>query len=122
MQNIFTLLIVYQIKHYLADFPLQVNYMIGKTKTGLAWVLPLAAHCAVHGGLTFLILVLWSRLDLWWLALVDFGIHFLMDRTKASPHLLGRFKPQEHYYWWVLGFDQMVHHLTHYFVIWNLVK
>src|SRR5690606_31961493 len=83
------------------------------------------------------------------LAWFDFLVHFLMDRIKASPNLLGQYqaitkeeygrltdaiaqakwnnndralakinqdfqkrKKSNKYFWWSLGFDQMVHHLT----------
>ena len=84
------------------------------------------------------------------LALVDFAVHFMMDRLKAGPRYLGRFKPlfgtdymkamqsrslgvgseyetavtaldRNRYFWWSLGFDQAVHHLTHYYIIFRLV-
>ena len=83
-----------------------------------------------------------------WLALLDAGIHFIMDRVKASPNLLGRWKAlsgaemrnilsYEHtivlgkfkselrgnvLFWWSLGFDQMVHHLTHYSLIYLMLR
>ena len=64
-------------------------------------------------------------------------VHFTMDRIKASPNMLGRFKPltketyptaneaaikSNTYFWWSLGLDQGVHHLTHYVIIWWLVR
>jgi hypothetical protein len=158
--TIFVLLIVYQIKHFLADYPLQGAYMLKKFMGGWQWVLPLAAHAGVHGLFTLAITLLVNPV-LWWLALVDFVAHFVMDRVKASPNLLGRYKaisgnefmeikplledvqrwqgagfthlPDDHkdavarmksnvYFWWSLGLDQMVHHLTHYYIIWVLVS
>lgn len=122
LTRIFTLLVVFQLKHFLADFPLQVQYMFGKFKTGTEWILPLTCHAAVHGTLTLAIVCAFGRPDLARLALFDFGIHFSMDRIRASPYLLGRFPSTTRYFWWTLGLDQMVHHLTNYFVIWNLVR
>lgn len=157
--TLFVLLIVYQIKHFLADYPLQGAYMLKKFMGGWDWVLPLAAHAGVHGLFTLAICLIVAP-TMWWLALVDFVIHFTMDRIKASPNLLGRFKalsgsefmqikplledverwqgagytnfPDDHkdalarmrnntYFWWSLGLDQMVHHLTHYLIIFLLL-
>ena len=173
---IFILLAVYQIKHFLADYPLQGAYMLKKFLGGWQWVLPLAAHAGVHGLFT-LAICFFVNPALWWLSLVDFSIHFTMDRIKASPNLLGRFKAlaasefkqvvvdatrvcqvcqsveagmakgykektirsaikhtnerkqeaikqlkSNTYFWWALGFDQMIHHLTHYYLIWMLVS
>jgi hypothetical protein len=178
---VFVLLLIYQFKHFIADYPLQGKYMLGKFKPGWGWILPLLAHVAVHGVFTFLIIsgcimLDWARAGYLkfnfadWkiifehfalvlplkLAALDMGIHFVMDRIKASPNLLGRFKaitgvdyigllqnpPQKlkivsggvaccsiqpaevtstfksnTLFWWCLGLDQMVHHLTHYAVI-----
>ena len=76
------------------------------------------------------------------LAILDFIIHFIMDRIKASPKMLGRYQAlsknemknilsylptlgkdgvKEKFgkelnsnvlFWWSLGLDQLVHHLT----------
>lgn len=152
LQFIFTLLIIYQLKHLLADFPLQGTFMLGKFKPGWDFLLPLLAHVGVHGGMT-LAICLYFAPHLWWLALVDAGIHFTMDRLKAGPKYLGRFKPltgaeyvevvetMEKYspsaftvyrpakrklwgnvlFWNAIGFDALVHHCTHYFIIYMIV-
>jgi hypothetical protein len=154
---IWVLLVLYQLKHFIADYPLQSNqFMLSKFRPGWDFVPGLAAHAGVHAGLT-LAICLAIEPGLWWLALVDFVIHFGMDRIKASPKLMGRWKAlsAKDYrsmttsvqdftgsgnaelelgaktyrkflrgntlFWIALGFDQMVHHLTHYFIIWMLV-
>jgi len=120
MIEIFVLLVIYQIKHFLCDYPFQVPYMLQKMNKDDGWVLPLASHAAVHALFT-LIIVLAVNANLWWLAIVDFVVHFTMDRIKASPDLLNRFKLDDKRFWWALGFDQMVHHLTHYAIIFALI-
>lgn len=101
----------------MADYPLQGKYMLGKFKGGTEWIKPLAAHAAVHALYTFLILCFLN----WKIALAaaafDFNAHFVVDRIKASPNLLGRFKPHQKEFWWSLGADQSAHHLTHYLII-----
>ena len=160
---IFTLLVIYQVKHFLADYPLQRPYMLGKFAPGWEFLGPLTAHAGCHALFTFFIAFFW----LWrpftdsplllpaGLALFDFVVHFTMDRIKAGPEYLGRFKAldakcyalEAHvaadtvhgylwdklrvharramrnntYFWWALGLDQMVHHLTHYAIIYILV-
>jgi hypothetical protein len=69
------------------------------------------------------------------LALFDAAVHFTMDRVKASKKLLGRYKtltsdtaptatPEQWrsntLFWWALGFDQLIHHLTHYVIVFYL--
>lgn len=148
--KLFVLLTVFQIKHFLADYPLQSNYMLGKFKPGWDFVKPLLAHVGVHMAFTFVILLVFCPWLLWCqivgLTLLDGVIHFIMDRIKASPNYLGRFKPLNKdeyqaalwlaassdkdarekanklitgnkYFWLSLGFDQFVHHLTHYLIV-----
>lgn len=171
---IFILLVVFQVKHFIADYPLQGKYMLGKFKDK-GWIAPLVAHAGVHSLFTFLITyvvislgnITNTRLNLiWQLPLIDFILHFVMDRIKADKKILGRFKAlsaneykmnynislglsclngeplSQHlsssemadykeigikglksntYFWWSLGLDQMVHHLTHYLLIWMLL-
>jgi hypothetical protein len=146
---IFGLLIFFQVKHFIADYLLQTPWMLKKFSPGWEFVLPLAAHAGTHALFT-LVLCLFIAPHLWYLALVDFVIHFIMDRIKAGPRYLGRFKSlsvkeykqtimdqltsrfvtveemerkRKHntYFWWSLGFDQMIHGLTHYFVIYVLI-
>jgi hypothetical protein len=152
VSKVLLLLVVFHLKHFLADYPLQGGYMLGKFKGGWDWVKPLAAHCGVHAIFTFVIsLGVHAALDLAiGLAALDFALHFTMDRIKASPNLLGRFKalsakeypgvmsyttsPDEDarakafkqlrdnkYFWWALGLDQLVHHLTDILIIAFLV-
>ena len=104
MVTLFILLIAFQLKHFLADYPLQTTYMLGKFKPGLAFILPLTAHSAVHALFTYLISYSYFYLnktnfmyfDISLVALIpailDFVVHFIVDRIKASPKLLGRFK------------------------------
>ena len=155
--TIFLLLIVFQLKHFIADYPLQGNYMLGKFKPGWEFVKPLTAHCLVHAVISFAIAIWFTPAAIaLGVAGLDFVIHFTMDRIKAGPKYLGRFKTlnkfemdwyqheiqssrnpdwmqaiykkeydlklkETPYFWWALGLDQMVHHLTHYWIIWIII-
>lgn len=134
-----TLLVTFQVKHFLADFPLQNKYMLGKFKGGTEWILPLASHAGVHSLFTLIISAValkYASMDSFssgnknsailsialLLSLFDFIIHFVVDRLKASPKLGGRWKPDSPYFWWALGADQLAHHLTHYVIITYIVS
>lgn len=113
---------VFQLKHLLGDFLLQFPYMMRKKEEGWGFAIPLMSHCLIHAFLSLLI-ILFIRPSLWWIALVDFGVHFIIDRLKSGPRYLGRFKDMSHsHFWWALGFDQMCHHLTHLVIIYFLLK
>lgn len=123
--EIFTLLVLFQLKHFICDYPLQTQYMLGKMQA-TGWIQPLALHATVHACFTANI-VLWfcalsdqhtlAAVLVPALSLADFVIHFAVDRIKASPKLGGRWNSTQPYFWWALGADQMVHHLTHYLFI-----
>lgn len=133
---VFVLLLAFQAKHFIADYPLQRRWMLGKFKDDWGFVLPLLAHVSVHAVGTFLIACWFGVGKAVLLALFDAIVHFMMDRLKASKKYLGRFKsltaetaptatPQQwrsnDYFWWSLGFDQLVHHMTHYVIIWIII-
>jgi len=166
---IWILLIIFQFKHFIADYLFQGKYMLGKFKN-TGWVLPLAAHCGVHWLFTFWIVgfSLPGNIDyntgtilLFGLPTLDFTIHFIMDRIKASPKMLGRFealskkeminllhletmvkvnetqlnldltvqkneindkKRSNILFWWSLGLDQLVHHLTDLLIIYLIMR
>src|ERR1700677_369679 len=93
MKTVFLLLVIYQIKHFLADYPLQGKYMLGKFKKSPDYILPLLAHVGVHGAFTLVIATAFhSGFAPWGLAIIDMVLHFIMDRIKASPDLLGRYQ------------------------------
>jgi len=124
---IFLMLVLYQVKHFVSDYPLQGKYMLGKFKADWSFIGPLSAHSGVHSFFTFVIatIVLFEIPGGFVIALglasFDFVVHFFMDRIKAGPKYLGRFKDMmKPYFWWSLGFDQMVHHITHYAIIYIL--
>lgn len=120
-QYIFLMLVVFQFKQLIGDYILQTGWMVnGKTKLGFSFVFPLTVHVMIHA-LTTLAIVIVVNKDLWVLALVDFTAHFAMDRIKSSPLMLGRFTDMSKQSFWIpFGIDQMIHHLTHYFIIWQL--
>lgn len=93
IETLILLMVLMQFKHFIADYPLQlpIKYMYGKFKTE-NWVLPLAAHSGVHFAFTFVIAICLVSFKIALLcACIDFVIHFIMDRIKASPDLLGRY-------------------------------
>lgn len=104
------LLVAFIVKHFLADYLWQTEYMLRKTaQTG--WQLPLLSHAGFHGLLTSLILLPPCGLQVSvLLGMLDFCIHFVVDYWKAQKYK-AVFASKA--FWIGLGFDQMLHHLTY---------
>lgn len=98
-------------KHYLADFVLQSDWMARGKERATGWLRPLLAHAGCHA-LATLLVALAVAPRLWWLALVDYAIHFAVDRAKAVVGRRAGWSPANVRFWWLLGFDQMLHGLT----------
>lgn len=121
-QTLLVLLVLFSFKHFLADFPFQTVYMLGKGKKGLDWILPLASHCLVHAGMSAIIIAVYNPAYLW-LTLVEFLAHFVIDRIKATYRLpagqwenemRGKYLSQ---YYFAFGADQLAHQLTYILMI-----
>lgn len=127
-KEILVVLILFQLKHFFADFPLQNFFMIsGKGKTGLAWIMPLSAHCAVHAGLS-LSIILFVNPSLFWLIIGEFVAHFLIDRSKCLYKLpQGAWAPDEKgkylsKYYMAFGLDQMAHQICYMIIVYKLFE
>ncbi len=102
---------VFAVKHVAADFLLQTNAMARGKERPRGWLWPLAAHAGCHAALTLaIVLVVAPRL--WWLALVDFGVHGVVDRGKSAIAHRAQWPIDRPQFWWLLGFDQALHQLT----------
>jgi Protein of unknown function (DUF3307) len=98
-------------KHVIADFVLQTSWMaLGKDqKTG--WALPLLAHCMVHLAVSMtLILIVAPRF--WFVAVIDFAIHIVVDRAKGLCASMLNVHLEHPWFWTLIGVDQALHHLT----------
>jgi hypothetical protein len=104
-------MLVLTVKHVIADFVLQTSWMaIGKDqKTGWAW--PLLAHCLVHLAVSMtLILIIAPRF--WFVAVIDFLIHIVIDRAKGLCASTFDVTVEHPWFWTLIGVDQALHHLT----------
>ncbi|WP_198646867.1 DUF3307 domain-containing protein [Pannonibacter carbonis] len=107
------LFLAFLAKHFLADFLLQTYWMAAGKEKARHWLVPLSVHAGIHAVLTGLV-CLWFAPWLVWLALVDFAVHFCIDRGKAGAVRAIGATPARASFWWLLGLDQSLHHLTHF--------
>ncbi len=105
MTNTVLIFVTFIVKHFIADFPLQPPYQWqNKGKYGHPGGL---LHAAIHGTFTYIILY-YFNMPLW-LALLDLIVHYHIDWLKMQLP----WKPDNKYFWWALGVDQMLHYLTY---------
>lgn len=99
------------LKHVVADFFLQTAWMAEGKERRVDWLKPLLAHTGIHAGI-LLAMLLVAAPQFWWLALVDFVVHTIIDRCKSLVVSGFGLKPNQAYFWWAIGIDQALHHLT----------
>lgn len=99
------------IKHVIADFLLQNSWMATGKDARTGWALPLTVHCAIHGVLTTVLFLAFAP-KLWFLGLVDFAVHIIIDRAKGLSVSRFNITMDSQWFWWLIGIDQALHHLT----------
>jgi hypothetical protein len=119
-----TIFLLFQVKHCIADFPLQTKYQyLNKGKFLHAGGL---LHAYIHGFGTFLIL--YHFLDLKGLllaSLFDFVSHYLIDYSKVNLTKKykwsfvqgGKLVITSNNFFIALGVDQLLHQLTYCLII-----
>jgi len=99
------------IKHFIADFVIQTDWMIAEK--GHYGKIGGIAHSAVHGFFTLAILTVFAPwLALYW-AFVDFVVHYHIDWAKMKIGKKYGYTPSDKQFWVWIGIDQMLHYLTY---------
>ncbi len=110
------LMVVMAAKHFCADFLFQTNWIAAGKARQHGWMVPLLLHAFGHALLTFLIaLALFPRL--WWLAPLELVLHAAIDRLKVIVARRQELNATKAEFWWLLGFDQFLHHLTNILIV-----
>ena len=109
--TVLILLALFGIKHFIADFLMQFDYMLRDKGTYLAE--GGIHHALTHASWTFLILVPFipHANDLIALSLVDFVLHYHIDYFKQQ--LTKGLTAADHQFWIWMGLDQALHYLTY---------
>lgn len=124
--EILILLLAFQVKHLIADYYLQFEYMYGTKGKDKGWFKGLFDHSGIHAIGTFIILYIYGlafspneiTIDLIaFLSLFDMAIHFFTDRWKATQKV----GPDTAVFWENLGIDQFIHHVTGIIIVWSVV-
>ncbi len=107
-------LVLFQIKHYLADFHWQSQWMVtNKGRYGHPGGL---AHAGLHGGLSLVVLAAvapWAPLLFVSLVLAEIAAHYHIDWFKVRIVTRSGIDENDPAYWHWLGLDQALHQLTY---------
>lgn len=101
----------FTLKHFIADFLLQSDWIARGKDSPRDWPLPLAVHLAIHAGMTLAIVSI-AAPHLWWLAPADFAVHGAIDRGKSLISQRGGWNIDDQSFWWLIGADQFLHQIT----------
>ncbi|HKL65147.1 MAG TPA: DUF3307 domain-containing protein [Roseovarius sp.] len=112
------LVLLFQIKHLLADFVWQTGWMVRNKGTyghpgGIA-------HAGLHAVMTMPILI-WTPLTtlaVLGVAAVEFVLHYHIDWTKDQLLKRSGWSPREKGYWGLTGLDQFAHQVTYVAILW----
>jgi hypothetical protein len=105
-------LVIFLFKHLIADFFLQTSWMANGKEQERGWFPPLLAHVSVHAAATGIIFAVLAPVYVW-MAAVDLVVHFGIDRAKGLLNRAFDTDPTKTGFWWLIGIDQTLHHLTH---------
>jgi hypothetical protein len=107
------LYLLFRLKHFACDFLFQTDWMaLMKGKPGKEGYRALFTHTAIHALGTLIVTVIFAP-ALWWLGVVDFVVHSIIDRVKGVFTYSKGWTPKDTVFWWTLGADQEAHNLTH---------
>jgi len=109
--EVFLLLSLFGIKHFIADFPLQYQYMI--QEKGIYGAGGGVQHAGIHAVGTFIVLMLVVTVSPWilFLSFVDGIVHYHIDWAKQQ--LNRNLTIKDDHWWTLMGLDQCLHYLTY---------
>jgi hypothetical protein len=115
------LVLLFQVKHFLADFLWQTDWMfLNKGRYGHPGGL---AHAGLHALLTAAVLLVApvSAAMLLALAALEFVIHYHVDWSKDHFTRRGAYTVRDKAFWVVFGIDQAAHQLTYVLLLYLLL-
>lgn len=110
------------IKHFICDFPLQMFPWLYKNKG--SYLHPGGiVHAGLHGIGTALVLAPFIGTSAITFGFIDMLVHYHIDWAKMNLSKRYDLNPNNSEWFWVLlGFDQLLHHLTYFAIIYCAFK
>lgn len=99
------------VKHFCADFLFQTSAVARGKAAAHHWFRPLLIHALGHALVT-LVIALVIVPSLWWIAAVELVVHAGIDRAKVLAGNRAKLDTTMPAFWWLFGFDQLLHQLT----------
>jgi hypothetical protein len=111
--TLLTVLLVLEVKHFIFDYPLQTGYQL-RNKTSYGHVGGLL-HAGLHvlGSSAVFLFVRPSLAVGAAVLLAEFLVHYHLDWAKGQLMKRHDLTTHDAIYWWGIGIDQMLHHLTY---------
>lgn len=116
--DIIVIYLAFRLKQVVCDFFLQTSWMasVKGTPFNMGGAKALGLHAGIHGVFTLVLALIFAP-ALWWLGIVDFFAHAVIDKLKGgiTNHFGWTYK--DNAYWWAFGIDQEAHNLTHFIYV-----
>lgn len=111
---VFLLLALFGIKHFIADFVMQTEYMV--KEKGIYGTEGGVEHSTIHAAMTLLILLGVAGIILATiLAIADGIVHYHIDWCKQQ--LTRNYTPMDKAFWIWFGVDQLLHYFTYIIIV-----
>ena len=113
LMEILFLLLALQFKHLLGDFIFQTKSMV--TNKGSYGHVGGLIHSGLHAFLSFIVfsVAFGVSLKILLLCILEFVIHYHLDWGKNKITSKANWTPEDNQFWWAIGIDQFLHHLTY---------
>lgn len=120
MTEIFLLLALLFVKHFIVDFHLQTETMV--KEKGIYGARGGIEHSFQQGVGAFIVLIFfvswpWAVI----FALIDSLVHYHVDWAKININKKNNYTVMDKQFWFWLGLDQLAHSLTYVWICWVLI-
>lgn len=110
------------LKHFVCDFPLQGPYQyLNKGTYGHFGGI---VHSLIQVAGTALVIWTWVPLSLLFKIIAfEFIVHYHIDWAKMNLNKSFNLTPtNSEQFWWLVGFDQLLHYLTYSVIVWIIIQ
>ena len=111
--TLLAVLLILEVKHFVFDYPLQTGFQLRNKATYGHPGGFLHAGLHVLGTSTIFLLVRPTLVAGIAILAGEFLVHYHLDWGKGQFNKMNQLTTKDALYWWGIGLDQMLHHLTY---------